>query len=882
MKTSPTSGAAAAGRFALLIAMAAGSAVFSAAQTSPADGPWVGMVQSTLDVQTPTYRRQETHTWTLTGEAPTTEGEFRIYTAMWSVTGEGSFKKSQGAQLISTTWTVNVPPRPTKVAMLIRASDQKLILRHWKSATNIAGAIRGSRQITTNGLPGPAAQITGAMNEWSFMWIEGEKQLTTLAGTKNTNAEYLPTDFHFSGQPTNATCTWQLTKGTGAARPTIARGPLPTRPISSAPVTPPAETPTKVPEKIVVDPPAVVPARRLRTISVTPAAVVRGAKTFYVTINGNLTNFAQGRTKADFGPGVTVQFVDAHTPERATAVIDVAATALPGKRTVKLTTGDEVVTLEDGFLVKASTTPPVATSDHFSVGRDRTLVAGVVRLGTFNSVLAARDYPSGAFARIGNKVFFHALKGMTQSGLWVSDGTPAGTVFLKGCMPQNLTAVGSRVFFSATSPGLGDELWVSDGTPNGTTLVKDTVPGSGSFPKYSFTDVNGTLFFLMEVNPTPAIVPLDLWKSDGTSSGTVLLKSGLVINPQYLLNVGGALFFIGWEIANPQGPWLWKSDGTAAGTSKVFKVRIVPSGNGEANRLFAEVNGTAFMASYDPGSANSDRPGLWRSDGTPQGSLEILNLNAKGPSAIRTPVDFKVVNGMLYFSILECFPGVVRELWRSDGTTAGTIALKTGLNSGVPTATDIFPTALGGRLYFCAKEGNGGYGLWKTDGTIAGTSLVKDLSILGSGEPFERNAHVYAMVAAADRLFFTTDGGLWRSDGTEGGTIRVSTLKSVHHTPVDGGVLFTAQRSDGENGRDLWRSGIVAAVTANDALPAGVSPSVTLVSGPAHGTLTLGADGSFIYQPAAGFTGTDQFAYMVGDGAETSQPASVSITVTPM
>jgi VCBS repeat-containing protein len=52
-----------------------------------------------------------------------------------------------------------------------------------------------------------------------------------------------------------------------------------------------------------------------------------------------------------------------------------------------------------------------------------------------------------------------------------------------------------------------------------------------------------------------------------------------------------------------------------------------------------------------------------------------------------------------------------------------------------------------------------------------------------------------------------------------------------------------------------------------------------VASGPAHGTLALNADGSFVYTPALNFHGSDSFTYVATDGTGQSAPATVTITV---
>ncbi len=70
-------------------------------------------------------------------------------------------------------------------------------------------------------------------------------------------------------------------------------------------------------------------------------------------------------------------------------------------------------------------------------------------------------------------------------------------------------------------------------------------------------------------------------------------------------------------------------------------------------------------------------------------------------------------------------------------------------------------------------------------------------------------------------------------------------------------------------------------VLANDVDADGGALTVELVSGVSNGSLTLAADGSFAYTPAADFSGTDRFDYRVADGAGGFDTATVTITVAP-
>lgn len=68
-------------------------------------------------------------------------------------------------------------------------------------------------------------------------------------------------------------------------------------------------------------------------------------------------------------------------------------------------------------------------------------------------------------------------------------------------------------------------------------------------------------------------------------------------------------------------------------------------------------------------------------------------------------------------------------------------------------------------------------------------------------------------------------------------------------------------------------------VLANDTDPDGDPLTGTLVAGPAHGSLTLGPDGSFTYTPNPDYNGPDSFTYKANDGAAGSNVATVSVIV---
>ena len=217
--------------------------------------------------------------------------------------------------------------------------------------------------------------------------------------------------------------------------------------------------------------------------------------------------------------------------------------------------------------------------------------------------------------------------------------------------PSDMVAVGSTSFYVANDGIHGTELWKSDGTAAGTVMVKDINPGSyNSSNPTGLVNVNGTLFF----SASDGTHGQELWKSDGTTAGTVMVSdinagSGSAY-PTYLTNVNGTLFFKANDGTN--GPQLWKSDGTAAGT--VMVKNINPGGDSRAVYL-TNVNGTLYFVASDATHGKE----LWKSDGTTAGTAMVEDIYPGNFGSY--PTSFAVSGGHLFFAADDGIHGV--ELW---------------------------------------------------------------------------------------------------------------------------------------------------------------------------------------------------------------------------
>jgi ELWxxDGT repeat protein len=236
--------------------------------------------------------------------------------------------------------------------------------------------------------------------------------------------------------------------------------------------------------------------------------------------------------------------------------------------------------------------------------------------------------------------------------LWKSDGTAAGTVMVKdinpggGSHPDQLVVLNGVLFFTADDGTNGRRLWTSDGTAEGTMRLRSDIP-----IVYELIRVNTSLYFTI-------FDAGSLWVSDGSAANTTMLQTG--ITPSKLTAVGNTLFFQGWS--QEFGDEIWKSDGTSSGT--VMVKHINPGIIDSFLENFTNVNGTLYFTGWYNGGTTPHLQ-LWKSDGTESGTIPVIDFPSD--SSITSLAS---VHGILAFVFDDGVHGA--ELWTSNGTAAGT------------------------------------------------------------------------------------------------------------------------------------------------------------------------------------------------------------------
>lgn len=435
---------------------------------------------------------------------------------------------------------------------------------------------------------------------------------------------------------------------------------------------------------------------------------------------------------------------------------------------------------------------------------------------------------------------------ITGSRIVASDATPAGTLTLATSAHDEhawSASDGSHCYFAIG--GYRWEIWRTDGTAAGTSIWRD---GEGDLCGVARL---GGQFYVLAAGSSLRLINAD------TQAVAANLPQPVCPSPRTLWAAGGRLVFVG-PPATPDDPAaraLYVSDGSSSGTQRLavpanvyagYPVQAAVMGQrfvfqagysgvytldtstatmtplparfaGLENGDIASLGGTAFLSAND--TIHGYEP--WRSDGTPAGTAlleDVWSSSNDGLSWTDPALPAAVLNDRLYFVRLASqAQGGLRELWRTDGTAAGThgiapvavgnrsVGQVVALDEGIAFSVNSYDGATGSMAVYRADADLSGIATIWSDASIAsllqavpGGGVLFDCDGSGSGNvcasaPGQAQAALVAPGLQTGRrvvrlgqlgtaaLFLVSEGGsgdlrgLWRSDGTAPGTFRIAT-----------------------------------------------------------------------------------------------------------
>lgn len=262
------------------------------------------------------------------------------------------------------------------------------------------------------------------------------------------------------------------------------------------------------------------------------------------------------------------------------------------------------------------------------------------------------------------RLIFSANSAGARVELWSLDAASGALQRIATGMRNNaaqLAAGAALTWFAASTSESGMELWRTDGTADGTLLLRDIMPGSGD----SSPELIGTLASQLLFSADDGVHGRELWVSDGTAAGTDIVADltqpgAASSSPGAGFPVGDGVVFTASDAATGIEPFF--SDGTAEGTRLVGDINPGPSSSVQSNP-FVGALANGVLAVLNDGTHG---PEIWTTDGTPAGTQLVRDIN---PSSVGTgPIGFTPYgNGYAFLG-----GSGANDLWATDGTEAGT------------------------------------------------------------------------------------------------------------------------------------------------------------------------------------------------------------------
>ncbi len=379
-------------------------------------------------------------------------------------------------------------------------------------------------------------------------------------------------------------------------------------------------------------------------------------------------------------------------------------------------------------------------------------------------------------------------------------------------LSEKISVLNGEMYFFAKSGSVNGnsvlQIWKSNGTDAGTIIVKtleniiDIYYSTYKYETKTILAENQIFFFVSKLRREGIYEDIyydtELWSSDGTEVGTIFVKKILIQNYYNSTVLPKNLTKFNNKIIFDEGERLWISDGSATNT------QIIKSFQGLYNGFYSDTYSILNNQIIFPAYQNNDGE-LWISDGTSTGTQLLKDLN---PNVSSSPNYFVKIQNKLFFRANNN-----DEVWQTDGTSAGTAFIQViPKPDGISSTNIINPEFIytsNNQLFFKNYDSQNNYELWKSDGI--NTSMVKNIitggQSSGGNDKKVKIGKIWYFSASDHR-----GSELWKSDGTIEGTTIVKDISIganstfIREIVAIENIVYFIAFSTNDNLRRLWRS----------------------------------------------------------------------------
>ncbi len=401
-----------------------------------------------------------------------------------------------------------------------------------------------------------------------------------------------------------------------------------------------------------------------------------------------------------------------------------------------------------------------------------TLLADLAPASTDISVMNRIKRSVLANGQLGTLVYQALDQSGTPRGYSISSGSTYPVALnnqLWFNFPPSAAAKG-LVFFTGTPNYPYGQIWVTDGTTLGTRLLLSLGTSSGYLSSGGAAEINGIGYMSTGIQKSKGSEAI-LYKTDGTTNGTIQLKkwSSSTISGG-ISNLRAVGNRCMFLAWSSSTMGVYATNGSSKGTVLVKSVDL--TGVGHA----VSCNGYYIF----PGNDSYGKE-LWRSNGTSTGTLRVTDIN---PSAASSSPEFMTVLGDKVYFAANGGSGNMLYSYTPATNACNAIAMN---GSSDPR----WLTEMNGKLYYSAVTASEGRELWVYDPTLPQTQsnpqIVRDIFTgASSGDPHYAEytgPNMYdfehtSFEVLGDYMYFAAKSEgvnytLWRSDGTPTGTTQV-------------------------------------------------------------------------------------------------------------